>query len=650
MQTTIFTPLLLAALLLFAWNCWKRLSLISYGSKPYRIEALSERIQDTITYVFAQKRVLAKPSGIIHFAIFWCFLILAIANTEFLVHGIFPGASFNLLPETIRIPLLAVIDTVTAVTLITVIIAAMRRAVSPPFPEARTAEAFFILGLIATLMLASIGMNTAMIVSGEATASLFPIARHFTAILQPHQATLWYQTFWWAHAIALLLFMNLLPFSKHFHIITAIPNVFLRNREHATVPDRESFVLGNDFGTDTVIGYSWKALLDSFSCTECGRCQNVCPANSTGKPLNPRTLIQTFKENLLANRNTLASNGVATSLLGDTATSLSHETVWACTTCGACVAACPVFIEQMPKLLPLRRHLVETQSDFPIELLNLFENIEGRSNPWGIAPSDRSKWVSPLGERPFVAGETEYLFYVGCAGSFDARAKQIALAVGALLDKAGVRWGILGKDEKCCGDSPRRLGNEFVFEQLATENVSLFKALGVTKIITICPHCFSTLANDYRQYGLEATVMHHSELLSHLLANGSLPIPNHTADSATSTMLYHDSCYLGRHNAIYDQPRSVIHSATGVAPQEFNRSREEAFCCGAGGGRMWLEEFVGERINRVRTAEALEGAPDTICTACPYCMTMFEDGLKDLGAEKVHVRDIAEVLAERILR
>jgi Fe-S oxidoreductase len=327
---------------------------------------------------------------------------------------------------------------------------------------------------------------------------------------------------------------------------------------------------------------------------------------------------------------------------------VSEESIWGCTTCGACMEACPVFIEQMPKIIELRRHLVESEAKFPEELLNLFENMEGRSNPWGIAPSERTKWCNQLDVKPFDKDTTEYLLYVGCAGSFDSRAKHVSVALTQLLDKAGISWGILGKDEKCCGDSVRRLGNEFVFDKMAKENVATFIERGVTKVITQCPHCFTTLKNDYRQYGLELEVIHHSELLRNLVRDGRLTVTKATTEMGAT--VFHDSCYLGRHNDVYEAPREALAAATGAAPAEMERNRNNAFCCGAGGGRMWMEEHVGERINITRVKEALEQKPDTICVACPYCMTMFEDGLKDVKADTVRVRDVAEVMAEAILR
>jgi Fe-S oxidoreductase len=277
--------------------------------------------------------------------------------------------------------------------------------------------------------------------------------------------------------------------------------------------------------------------------------------------------------------------------------------------------------------------------------LNLFENMEQRSNPWGIAPSERGKWTGTLGDRSFKKGETEYLFFVGCAGSFDSRAKQTTVALATTLDRAGVSWGILGKDEICCGDSVRRLGNEFVFDKMARGNAELFRERGVKKIVTACPHCFSTLKNDYRQYGVELDVVHHSELIAQLVKDGRLKAPKKVDQGK---VLFHDSCYLGRHNDTYAAPRDVIEAATGAVPRDFERNREKGFCCGAGGGRMWMEEQTGTRINHERVQEALKQQPDTICVSCPYCMTMLEDGLKDQGAEKVRVKDIAEVMAEAL--
>jgi Fe-S oxidoreductase len=660
---SIFTPLLLASFAIFAWGCWKRLSLISLGRPEDRFDNIGARVGDMLLYAFGQKRVVAKPFGINHFIIFWSFLILLVANTEFILNGLFPHTiKLIRLPFELYVPLAFMIDIASLLALVAVTVAAVRRLFSPPYPEARTLEAFFILGLIATLMLASFTLNaselaTFMLKSGADPASflsaarkVMPVATLLAGLLPPLQLEPIHAAAWWAHAVALMAFICYLPNSKHMHILTAIPNCFFRRLEKPNTQPREEFSVGNTFGVDRIDHYSWKDLLDSFSCTECGRCQNACPASITGKPLNPRAVIHDIKVNLLENGAVLKNGGAPlTPLIGDSGEgSVSEESIWACTTCGACMEVCPVFIEQMPKIIQMRRHLVESETKFPEELLNLFENMEGRSNPWGIAPSERTKWCSQLDVKSFDRDTTEYLFYVGCAGSFDSRNKHVSVAMAQLLDKAGISWGTLGKDEKCCGDSVRRLGNEYVFDTMARENVAMFIERGVTKVITQCPHCFSTLKNDYRQYGLELEVIHHSELLRDLVQSGRLVLDKTTEEMGKT--VFHDSCYLGRHNDVYDAPRAVVEAATGQAPAEMERNRGNAFCCGAGGGRMWMEEHAGERINLTRVNEALEQNPDTICVACPYCMTMFEDGLKDVKADNVKVRDVAEVMAEALLR
>lgn len=647
-QPALFAPILLASLALFAWSCYRRFSLVALGTEDDRVTPFAVRLGEMLRYAFGQKRVVKKVFGLNHFVIFWSFIILAIANAEFLLHGIFSQVSISVLPEGIGHGLLFLFDVVSLLALIAVVVAAVRRIVSPPYPEARTFEAFVILTMIALLMIAFFGMHGAEIVLSGESAPWLPVSSLAAAPMQggtPEGLQATAAFFWWLHAAVLLAFMNFLPYSKHMHILTAIPNCFFRRLEKPNTQPREQFEKGKTFGAGRIDRFTWKDLFDSYSCTECGRCQNACPAAATGKPLNPRGVIHELKLNLL-NNGPLLKRGEEPSqpLIGQGEGSITEDAVWSCTTCGACLESCPVFIEQMPKIVKMRRHLVEMEAKFPEELLNLFENMEGRSNPWGIAPSDRGKWVSTLDVKPFEEGKTEYLFYVGCAGAFDSRSKQVTVALSLILDAAGVSWGILGKDEKCCGDSVRRLGNEYLFDKMAKENVEIFKQKGVKKVVVQCPHCFSTLKNDYRQYGLELEVVHHSELIADLMAQGRLKLNKRVED--LGTVVFHDSCYLGRHNDIYEPPRQVIENATGKAPVELSRNRENSFCCGAGGGRMWMEEHLGSRINLERVGEALEEKADTICVTCPYCMTMFEDGLKDKQATGTKVRDIAELVAE----
>jgi Fe-S oxidoreductase len=327
--------------------------------------------------------------------------------------------------------------------------------------------------------------------------------------------------------------------------------------------------------------------------------------------------------------------------------SVSTDAIWACTTCGACMQKCPVFIEHVPKIVQMRQHLVMENSEFPEELITFFENSEQRSNPWGIAPTDRAKWAHELNIPVLSDGvKADYLFYVGCAGAFDSRARQVTVALTKILNAAGVSWGVLGIEEKCCGDSLRRLGNEYVFDRMVQENIELFKKYGIKKIITYCPHCFTTLKNDYKQYGADFEVIHHTQFINDIIKRGKIK-PESTANGKT---VIHDSCYLGRYNQIYDEPRDIIKACSdGKAPVEMERQGEFSFCCGAGGGRMWMEELIGKRIYIERTREALKTDSQIIAVACPYCMTMFEDGVKDeKAADRVKVKDIAEIVAESI--
>ncbi len=655
---TIFTLLFLIAIGVFIWQCGKKLSLIRLARPENRCDNLPLRVWDMLLYAFGQKRVVARPFGINHFVIFWSFVVLLIANGSFILEGLIPGFRLGeVLPPALYHPLVFAFDIVSLLALGAIILSFARRIIFKPdyldsaYVHARSFEAFLILSFIGLLMVAYFGLNGVKIALGLEPSAFMPISSIAAGILATAGDSLpaWGAFFWWLHALVLLAFICFLPMSKHMHILTAIPNCFFQNLGSTSTQPREEFAPGNRYGAEQVTDLTWKDLFDSFSCTECGRCQDACPANATGKSLNPRQMVHSLKTNLLANAAALkAGEPPRVPLIGAEGEGTNtEETIWACTTCGACLQACPVMIEHPSKLVAMRRYLVEMKAQFPEELLNLFENMEQRSNPWGIAPSERAKWTSLMDVKPFEAGKTEYLLYVGCAGSFDSRSKQVTLNLAAILDAAGVSWGILGKDEKCCGDSLRRLGNEYIFDRMAKENVALFQERGVAKVITMCPHCFTTLKNDYRQYGIELEVIHHAELIQQFLASGRLKMNRQVSN--LGKVIFHDSCYLGRHNDVYEAPRQVVATATGTAPVEFDRAREESFCCGAGGGRMWMEEQSGTRINLNRVTEALSKNPDTICVACPYCMTMFEDGLKDKQAAQTKVRDIAEVVAEGIL-
>ncbi len=648
-KPVIFAFVFLAAMLVFLWSCFRRFGLISIGRPENRFNRPGIRLRDTFIYAFAQKRVLQKPFGLNHFILFWSFMVLLLANAEFVLRGLFPAVSFRMLPAVISNPLYFIFDLFSLLAFACVIIAGIRRAIAPPYPGSMTFDAYIILSLIAGLMIAYFNLHGLEIAVGEEKA-LMPVSHAVCSMfyfnISPEKAHRLIEFWWWLHALIFLFFLNYLPYSKHMHILSSIPNCYLRRFEKANTLPLETFVKGGRFGAETLEDFTWKDLFDSYSCTECGRCQMACPASVTGKPLNPRQVIHDLKVNLLVNGPPIKAGGKPQlPLIGDAGEGcISEDQIWSCTSCGACMEVCPVFIEQMPKILLLRRNLVEMKSQFPEELLNLFENMEQRSNPWGIAPTERTKWCSQVDVKTFESS-MEYLFYVGCAGAFDSRSKQVSIAMASILDAAGVSYGILGRDEACCGDSLRRLGNEYVFDVMAKRNVKLFSEKGVKKIITMCPHCYSTLNNDYRQYGMDAEVVHHSDFINELIAAGRLKLKTPVD---MGRVIFHDSCYLGRHNNIYDPPRRVIGSVTGRKPVEMERNHEKSFCCGAGGGRMWMEEHLGTRINLNRVAEALSYHPDTLCVTCPYCMTMFDDGIKDMKAEKVAVMDIAEIVAKAL--
>jgi Fe-S oxidoreductase/nitrate reductase gamma subunit len=651
MQSTLpFSIVLASALALFIYSCVRRFSLVRFGQSENRFDHPLTRVRETLTFAFGQKKVLQKPFGLNHFVIFWSFLVLLPANAEFLASGIFTSLSFDRLPALLYAPVFIVVETVSLAALLAVTAAVLRRTLAPPFPGARTLDAYFILLLIAALMVAYFNLHALVVATVHPPSAPFQfvssaVASAFYHGLPPDRAKALISFWWWAHAVILLTFLNYLPYSKHVHILAVIPNIFWRRLKKPNTVRTENFIKGTVFGAGTVTGLSWKDLFDSFSCTECGRCQLVCPATLTSKPLNPRQVVHDIKVNLVKNGPSLrARRPPRLPLIGPAAEgTVSEDQIWSCTTCGACMEACPVFIEQMPKLILMRRHLVEMNARFPSELLNLFENIEQRSNPWGIAPAERIKWYSRMAVKPFDPS-MEYLFYVGCAGSFNPRNRQTALAVAVILEAAGISWGILGKEEKCCGDSLRRLGNEYAFDRIARENAKLFREKGVRKILTLCPHCYSTLKNDYRQYGFEAEVVHHTVLIDDLLRTGRLKLKRRA--DLQGPVVIHDSCYLGRHNDVFEAPRNAVVKATGRHPAEMARNRAKSFCCGAGGGRMWMDERLGTRINLERVSEALTQAPSTVCVSCPYCMTMFEDGLKDSKAAGVRVRDVAEIVAD----
>jgi Fe-S oxidoreductase len=459
---------------------------------------------------------------------------------------------------------------------------------------------------------------------------------------------------WWLHAALLLSFLVWLPYSKHLHVLAAPLNVFFATLEPKGRFRTVDLENAETFGVGQITEFTWKDLFDTYNCTECGRCTSRCPANMSGKELDPKMLILHLQERLMEEGPALVAGskngapaGAAPAHGGALVGDVIHDNVlWACTMCRWCVDACPVFIEHVPKITDMRRFLVLTESRFPAELQPAFRNMETNGNPWQMSWQTRADWAADLGVRVMSdVREAEYLYWVGCYGSFDERNKKVARAFVKLMQAAQVDFAILGNEERCTGEPARRLGHEYLYQTLAQGNVETLKQYRFQTIVTACPHCFNTIKNEYPDFDGHFRVIHHSQLLDDLVGSGRLRVARDQTDRIT----YHDACNLGRYNDVYDEPRRVLASLTQGPIVEMELSRSRGFCCGGGGGRVLMEEHEGRRVNQVRVEQAMEVNPDILASACPFCLTMFEDGVKakEVG-DRIKTRDIAEVLVERL--
>ncbi|WP_102026396.1 heterodisulfide reductase-related iron-sulfur binding cluster [Salirhabdus sp. Marseille-P4669] len=693
----LFLLVTVYALTLFLKVIFTRVAYIKLGRKAEFDGDVKDGLKKVWVNVFGQKKLLKdKKSGAIHVMMFYGFILVQFGAIDFIWKGL---ATDSHLPLGVFYPGFTFFQEIVTLTiLVAVIWAFYRRYIEKLVRLKRGFKAGLVLIFIGTLMLSVLlGNGMAIIWHGHEATWTEPVASGIAALfgwMSPTAAAVVFFVAWWIHLLALLSFLVYVPQSKHAHLIAAPINVFLsRNVSPGKLKkidfnvDEEAEEEEVSFGVGKIEDFDQLQMIDFYACVECGRCTNVCPATGTGKMLSPMDLIVKLRDHLTAKgaavtgkapwvptyafANTagnqlakMAQSGQtgfdeaaasieaiqSTSLIGDV---ITEEEVWACTTCRNCEDQCPVMNEHVDKIIDLRRYLVLTEGKMNQDAQRAIMNIERQGNPWGLSKKERENWrglnesvhVPTVKELKKEGEDFEYLFWVGSMGSYDNRSQKIALDFARLLNKAGVKFAILGNKERNSGDTARRLGNEFLFQELAEKNIKEFEKNEVKKIVTTDPHAYNIFKNEYPDFGLEAEVYHHTELLAQLVEEGKLT-PEH---EVKERITYHDSCYLGRYNGVYDQPRDVLKSIPGVTVVEMERSRENGMCCGAGGGLMWSEETTGNRINVSRTEQALAVNPTMISSACPFCLTMLSDGTKAKEVEdEVSTMDVAEILAKSI--
>jgi Fe-S oxidoreductase len=686
-QNVVFLFVLTIAAGIFSLNVQRLVRYLRLGLPEDRTDRPWARISNVLKVGIAQTKILREPvAGIMHATIFWGFMVLTAGTVEILIQGAWNGFSYE---RILWHPLYALYaasqDAFAVFVLGAVAFAFYRRLVLHPKrlegDHIEHLDAYIILSLIGGLMVTLL-LSTALfsVLQPDAVGPEKFVSRALAlpfADIAPGAALYAQRMAWWTHVLLVLIFLNYLPYSKHLHVVTSLINVYFSNTswrgERAVMRPMDLEAETDTFGAADVQQLTWKNLLDGYSCTECGRCTAACPANITGKVLSPRKIVVNTRQRLMelgpattgdrmaffpgglvhgeghAANESLGNGSPAAHRLLDNY--ITEEELWQCTSCRACVQECPVSIDQLDIINQMRRNLVLTESRFPAEIQPAFESLERNGSPWAFSPADRARWADGLdvptmaelterGERPDV------LFWVGCMGSFDDRAKKITIAFARILQACNIRFAILGQEEHCHGDPARRMGNEYLYQMLAKDTIDTLNRYAVTTIVTSCPHCFHQIGNEFPQLGGNYEVIHHSTYIDRLLQDDLVPL--RTEEGRRLTVAYHDSCYLGRYNDIYDSPRETLRRALPVVNLvEPKRSRDRGLCCGAGGGRMWMEERQGKRINTERTDELLATGAEAIAVACPFCMTMLSDGVK-ARESAVPVLDIAEVVADQL--
>ncbi|BCS52780.1 heterodisulfide reductase-related iron-sulfur binding cluster [Geobacter sp. SVR] len=638
--------LAIAAFAVLAWGFWQRLPVWRQGKPLDRLGRYDERVKRLIADIFSQQRVFrVRDGGLPHALFFWSFLVLFVGTMLVMLQADFftPLMQVNLLSGEFYKGFSLALDLAGILAILMLAGLFIRRFVIQPKGLEIVCDDYIVLQLLFAILVTGFLIEGARMAATEvrqnpALALYSPgglLAARLFMTAGPDTLSVVHKLLWWLHFVLVLGLFCAIPYTKLRHIFTTSANGFLVPLEPKgfiptiNLEDEQA----EQFGAATVKDLTWKDIFDADACTACKRCQDRCPASATDKPLSPMKVVQQIGE--------VAVNTPEANLCQ----AVSQDVLWACTTCRACQDICPANIEHVNKILEMRRNLTLMEGAFPgDEVRTAIGNLEVNANPFGLAYAGRGDWTQGLDVRVMAEDpEVDLLYFVGCYASFDKRNQEIARNFVRICNAAGIRVGILGKEEKCCGEPPRKLGNEYLYQMMATENIELIKGYGVKRVVTTCPHCFNTLAKDYRDLGLDIPVEHYATFIAGLLADNRLKLT-----AAPFDCTYHDSCYLGRYMDIIEQPRGIIRQAGGHIT-EMDNSGYDSFCCGAGGGRILAEEKIGSRINVARVNMAHDTGAPLLVSNCPFCLTMFEDGIKTGGVEgEIRVRDLAEILAERI--